>query len=416
VADSGNNRIRKIATDGTITTFAGTGTAATAGDIGPATLANLYQPVALAFDGSGNMYVAERAGNVVRKISPTGTITTVAGTGKVGAPSSEIGAATSQPLNAPQGLSWDSSGGLLIADSGNGRIRRLTADGTITTVAGTSVSGGTGDGGPATLAALRFPYGVAVDGFGNFYIADTSNNKVRQVGADGVIATVAGNGTAAFTGDGSPATAYSLNAPNAVLAGPNCSILIADTGNQRIRRVYTAVDYTITTSPAGLKVSVDGPVSDTPAVIGILPNVQHTLSAPSPQAGPAGTQYVLSASKQLSTTCGAPRGTASLSFQTQYSLNATAGAGGTISSAAAWQNAGAAVTLTATPASGFVFTGWTGDCTGTGACSLVMNGPKQVTASFARAANVQAGDTRAGVGAGRRVRQTVPPSRGGIAR
>jgi len=386
IADSANNRIRKIYVDGTVATVVGDGNAVTAGDLGPATASSLYQPVSIAFDTTGNLYIAERSGNVIRKVATTGTITTVAGTGKSGKPTSETGLATSQPLNTPQGVAWDPAGSLLIADSANSRIRRLTSDGMIATVAGSNVSGATGDGGQATAATLQFPYGVTADGNGNIFIADTSNNKIREIGADGIITTVAGTGVAGYTGDGSPATAFELNAPDFVMPGANCSVLIADTGNQRIRRLYPAVDYTINTSPAGLQVSVDGAVlGASPAVASLLPNTAHTIGAPSPQAGAAGTQYILPASQQVTPACASPRASVTLNFQTQYALTVTATAGGTVTTASPWQNSGASVTLTATPQTGYIFTGWTGACTGSGTCTVVMNGPKQVQATFATA-------------------------------
>ena len=254
IADWGNNRVRKVATSGIITTVAGTGDASTSGDSGKATSASIHEPAAVAVDDSGNLYIAEQLGNVVRKVTTAGIIRTVAGTRTAGVPLSQSGVATQQPLNQPQGVAWDPSGSLLIADTGNNFVRRLTSDGTITTIAGSRTTGGS-DGGPATSAILKGPYSAAADTYGNIYIADGGEAKIRLVGKDGIISTVAGNGSAGYNGDGSPATAYSLNTPNAVLPASGCSVLIADTANNRIRQLWPAVNYTIITNPAGLQVT-----------------------------------------------------------------------------------------------------------------------------------------------------------------
>jgi len=383
IADYGNNRVRRVNTSGIITTVAGNGNAYTDGDGGPATSASINGPAAVALDTSGNLYIAERSGHVVRKVSATGIISTVAGTGTAGAPGSETGVATQQNLYIPQGVFWDPSGSLLIADTGNNRIRRLTSDGTITTVAGSANSGFSGDGGPATAASLKGPYGVAADGNGNLYIADTSNQRIRQVGSDGTISTVAGSGTAGYNGDGSPATAYWVSSPYALLPVSNCSVLIADTQNQRMRQLFPATQYTILTSPSGLQVTFDGQLTATPAVISLMPGTQHVLAAPGPQNGSAGTQYVPSAAQTFTVPCGSSRTSAVLNFTTQYQLTVGADPGGGVTPGTSWQTAGATLTLNASAQTGFTFSGWEGDCTGTGSCNVAMNGPKNVKADFA---------------------------------
>ncbi len=148
--------------------------------------------VAAAADGSGNLYFLEETGQRVRVITPDVKISTYAGTGELGMPTSPTGIATSQPLNSPQGLAVDSSGALYIADTGNNIVRKVTRDGNITTVAGTGTAGYTGDGGPATSATLKGPTGIAVDSYGNLFIADSTNAGLREVGVDGIISTVAG--------------------------------------------------------------------------------------------------------------------------------------------------------------------------------------------------------------------------------
>jgi uncharacterized repeat protein (TIGR02543 family) len=381
VADSGNHRVRRIGTDGYIKTVAGDGSAETDGT-GAATAASLHEPVGVAVDDSGNLYISERLGHVIRKVGTDGFISTVAGTGAAGAPSSASGVATSQKLNQPQGILWTSNG-LLIADSGNNLIRRLFADGNIATIAGTRTALYTGDGGPAISATLHTPTAVATDSGGNVYVADSGNHVVRRIGTDGVIDTVAGDGTARYNGDGSPATAYSLNAPGAITGGSSCTLHIGDTSNKRIRELQAAIDYTISSSPSGLTVSFDGQAAVAPLTVSALPGTQHRVDAPSPQAGPSGTRYIAPAAQAIDVTCGTPRVAMSLNFGTQYSLAVASSEGGSVTSADAWQDQGATVSLQASPRTGYVFTGWEGDCTGAGICTLVMNGPRSVKANFA---------------------------------
>jgi sugar lactone lactonase YvrE len=239
IADTGNHRIRRVdATTGTITTVAGDGSSGFSGDGGPATSASLSQFYGVALDGSGNVYIADVANDRIRQVDVvTGTITTVAGDGSRGF-SGDGGRATAASLNAPTGVTVDSSGNLYIADSRNYRVRRVdVAAGIITTVAGNGIYGFSGDGGPATAASLSFPWGVALDGSGNLHIADTNNNRIRRVDASGIITTVAGDGIYGFSGDGGPATAASLRSPTGVALDGSGNLYIADTNNNRIRRV-----------------------------------------------------------------------------------------------------------------------------------------------------------------------------------
>ena len=403
IADTANNRVREVVNaDQDMITAAGTGTASTTGDGGVATNATLHTPAGVAVDGAGNLYISEQAGNVVRQVNPNGVITTVAGTGIAGPPGAETGVGINQNLSGPQGLAIDSSGALLIADSGNNRVRRLTSDGTITTIAGTGVSGYTGDGGPAVAATLRAPTGVYVDSAGNIYISDTSNYRIRRVDPSGNISTVAGNGSAGYNGDGSPATNYSLNGPSALVSTSACSVAIADSSNLRIRELSSGVNFTINSNPAGLLVSVGGqPAVATPFTAALQPGTQYGFTSPGPQGAGAGVQYVINSGQTLSTTCGASQTSFTVTFQTQYQVNVSSDPGGTVSPAAGFQNAGSSVTLTATPQSGFVFAGWEGDCSGTGTCTLQMSGPKNVKADFAPSAGLSPAVASGGVvGAG----------------
>ncbi len=382
IADTGNNRVRRVTTDGKISTVAGNGDTLTISDGFSATSGSLNVPVAVAVDSDGNLYIAEQSGHRVRKVGTDGLISTIAGTGTAGAPDAESGMGVNQKLNSPQGLAVETAGTLLISDTGNNRIRRLSADGIIKTVAGSRNYGSTGNGGPATSATLAGPTGISTDSAGNIYIADTSGSTIRRVGPDGIITTIGGTGVKGFTGDGSPATAYQLSAPAAVAVGTSCSVLVADTGNQRIRKIQTAVDFTILSVPDGLQISVDGQVSASPIAASWLPGTRHQLIAPSPQAGARGIRYLSTGSQTIDVTCGPARATATVSFLAQYALAVAVDDGGSVTPAAAWQDAGAAVTLQATAKSGYAFAGWEGSCSGTGACQLVMNAPKSVKAVF----------------------------------
>ncbi len=243
IADQLNNRIRKVSPDGTITTVAGKGTTGYSGDGSAATSAELYHPCGLALDSAGNLYIADAASNVIRKLSTSGTITTVAGNQTAGY-AGDGGAATSASLYEPLGVAVDAAGNIYIADSFNSRIR-MVANGTISTLAGNGFTGRSGDGGAATSASLNRPQGVTVDTAGNLYIADTDNHVVRKVAVDGTISTVAGNGTWGYSGDGGPATQAALFYPKSVAVDAAGNLYIVDTFNSRIRVV--AADGAITT-------------------------------------------------------------------------------------------------------------------------------------------------------------------------
>ena len=237
VSDSDNLRIRRISPNGMISTVAGNGMAGNAGDGGLAVKASLSNLTGVALDAAGNLYIADAHNMCVRKVTPGGIISTVAGTNGSQGFSGDGGPATSAQLNAPASVMF-SGGNLYIADSSNQRIRRVNANGTITTIAGNSVAAGfSGDGGLATNASLAFPLGMAMDSLGNLYFADANNNRVRRISPGGVITTVAGNGTGRFAGDAGPAAGASLNIPEDVAVDSAGNLLIADTGNNRVRKV-----------------------------------------------------------------------------------------------------------------------------------------------------------------------------------
>jgi sugar lactone lactonase YvrE len=249
IADLNNNRIRKVAAGtGVITTVAGNGTGSFSGDGAAATSAELKGPSGAAVDSAGNLYIADLSNNRIRKVAAsTGVITTVAGNGTAGF-SGDGGAAASAELLSPWGVAVDSAGNLYIADSGNDRIRKVAAStGMITTVAGNGALGFSGDGGPATSAELYAPRGVAVDSTGNLYIAESSNQRIRKVAAGtGIITTVAGNGTAGFSGDGGAATSAELDSPWSVAVDSAGNLYIAESFYSHIRKV-TASNGIITT-------------------------------------------------------------------------------------------------------------------------------------------------------------------------
>jgi NHL repeat len=243
-AEPFNATVRRVSPDGVLSAVAGTGAPGDSGDGGPAQSAQLRLPHAVAFTASGGLLIADTLNHRIRLVAADGTISTVAGTGVAGF-AGDGGPAAAGQLDAPRGLAALPDGGFLIADTGNQRIRRVLPDGTITTVAGSSVRGFAGDGGAATSGALASPFGVAPTRDGGFLIADTGNDRIRGVGPDGTLATLAGSGVRGFAGDGGPATAASLNQPHAVAPLPDGGFLLADTDNNRIRRV--GPDGTITT-------------------------------------------------------------------------------------------------------------------------------------------------------------------------
>ena len=281
IADSGNNRVRKVALDGTISTIAGTGpgignillppsfqTCAFSGDGGLATSANLCDPAQLAFDRAGSLYVADFGNARVRRISPEGIIATVAGSGQpapVGQSGGPIGYSPANPFSSGDGgpaihatfarlggAIFDAAGNLYVSDSGGNRIRKIAPDGTIATFAGTGQAGYSGDGGPASQATLFGAGPLAVDPKGDLYVI-TGDSRVRKITADGTIHLVAGTGTGVgldrAQGDGGPAVNATLNEPGGVAFDAQGNIYIADTSNARLRKIDTSGIITTIAGP-----------------------------------------------------------------------------------------------------------------------------------------------------------------------
>jgi hypothetical protein len=242
-----SNRIRKITPDGIVTTVAGSGIAGFAGDGGPATDAQLNHPTGVAVDAAGGILIADQHNYRIRRVDPSGTITTIAGTGIDGYGLGDGGPALQAGLDLPTTLALDAQGGILIAEMGERRIRRIDPDGTISTIAGDSGSGYDGDDKPATQASLTKPTGLAVTRTGDVLIADQGDQRVRRVDPSGVIHTIAGNGLQATTGDGGPASAATLSYPTSLLVDRSRRVLIAE--GSRVRSIER--DGTINTIAGG---------------------------------------------------------------------------------------------------------------------------------------------------------------------
>jgi sugar lactone lactonase YvrE len=254
-SDTGNNRIRMVASasSGVIQTVAGDGHDGFGGDGGPATRARLSHPSGIVIDKLGRLFIADTGNNRIRKVTSSGTISTYAGGGHRGDDCRESenpddgemgmravsrnGMGAGSTLCSPTGLALDSQGNLFVSDTGNNRVREISATGVTTTAAGIGSAGFSGDGGAATLARLNGPTGLAVDLLHDVVIADTFNNRIRQVSPSGTITTIAGTGDGGYNGDGKPATAAELAKPTGLGLNPTGVLFVSDTGNNRIRQI-----------------------------------------------------------------------------------------------------------------------------------------------------------------------------------
>jgi trimeric autotransporter adhesin len=358
IADSGNNVIRRIAGNGNISTYAGTGVFNFGGDNGPASKAALANPNCVRSDAAGNIFFADVAAGRIRKINATsGVITSVAGSNstQIG----DNGAATAAGLSAPNCVFIDAANSLFIADSGNNRIRKVDTNGIITTVAGTGKSGFSGDGGAATSAMLNQPNDMVADSAGNLYISDTGNARIRKVTPNGIITTVAGDGGFGVTGDGSVATSAEIGEVQGLAIDASGAIYFSDSYNNRVRKLTLQTvaepDFTLTSDAAGKTVAAGSSTTFTltlASLNGFAGNVNFsatgmtsgtvTFSPASPMFVAAGKAVVVTAT--ISIPAGTATGTQTIGFTTTsaalvhsvsatLSITATAPAGPVISAA-----------------------------------------------------------------------------------
>ncbi len=268
IADAYNARIRKVDTNGVVTTVAGNGTSGYSGAGGVATNVTLYYPYGVAADGAGNFFIADYGNNRIRKVDTNGFLTTVAGNGSNGY-SGDGGPATNAMLGFPQYLTVDGAGNILISDYNNHRIRRVDTNGLITTVAGTGTNGYSGDGGPATNAMMNYPMGVVVDRAGNLFISDYMNYRIRKVDTNGIITTVAGNGLSGRSGDGGMATNATIVNVGAVTVDGMGNLYLAEPGFNTVLKVDT---NGIITTVAGGAANLNDPGDGGPASLAALGN------------------------------------------------------------------------------------------------------------------------------------------------
>ena len=493
IADQGNQRIRKItAATGVITTVAGNGVQGYAGDKGPAEKAELNEPTSVTLDAADNIYIADSGNARIRKISAaTGVITTVAGNGTTGY-SGDGSLAIQAELSHPSSVALGGFGVIYIADGGNQRIRKvMTATGVISTVAGNGTAGYEGDGGVSTDALLSEPMGLAIDPLGNLFFADRGNGRIREIAfKTGTISTVAGSSVAGFSGDTGKAIAAELNGPTGVVLDAMGNLYIADSGNARIRKVKVSSGIITTLAgdgrtgssgdggpsadaevvPAGLAWDVIGnlyiadaengrvrlfggdyrvgrsvksksrlltPDTSCPSISGsaytnlpytggtwtltyyyeaannCVPNASSNESwlgflsntsscTPNPQIPPDNVTCTVSyqvlqnnaanRTATISLIDGDTYNIPILQYGTPEKLSVGVSGSGTVSSSPAGISCpstcsasfsdGAAVSLSATPASGYSFSGWSGACSGTGNCAFTISGATNVSASF----------------------------------
>src|ERR1700722_13658963 len=250
IADAGSNRIRMVDTSGIIHTFAGNGNNINTGDGGPAVNASLDTPSAIAFDPSGNLVIADTGNNEIRKVSPQGIITKVAGTGNA-AYDGDNGTVATAAFSAPAGVAVDHLGNIYISDTGNQRVRLLSTAGITSVIAGNGTKGSFGDGRQANTSEVSNPGGLLFDTAGNLYIADIGNDRVRRIAPNGVISNYAGSGTVGAAGDGGYAIAANLNLQG-IGIDPQNNLIIADGANYRVRFVTASNGFITTIGGTGL--------------------------------------------------------------------------------------------------------------------------------------------------------------------
>jgi sugar lactone lactonase YvrE len=355
IADALNDVIEKVTPGGTLSIFAGTGHGGLPA-AGPATSSNLNHPDGVAVDSSGNVYIADTINDVIEKVTPSGTLSIIAGTPGHHAPPTP-GPATSSSLNHPAGVTVDSSGNVYIADTINNEVEKVTSGGTLSIIAGTGTSGAPTPG-PATSSDLSNPSGVAVDSTGNVYIADTSNNEVEKVTSGGTLSIFAGTGTSGPPTAG-PATSSDLAGPSGVAIDSTGNVYIADQGNQRADKV----------TPTGTLSIVAGAGNQAPPTPG--PAISSGLHAPETLAVDRfGNLYIADSGNN---DVDEVFGVASALDPTAISLSCAPTAfstGAATSCTATVSDTAAAAPLTPTGSVSFASSPSSGTFTGSGACQL----------------------------------------------
>lgn len=237
IADGANKRVRKVNTSKIISTIAGIGIDGYSGDGGNATSAEISWSRGLTTDNLGNLYIIDNGNNCIRKINTSGIISTFAGDGWPFGYSGDGGLATLAKLHGPCGITTDAFGNVYISDLGNHCIRKINSLGIISTIAGTGVSGFSGDGGNAIMAQLSFPKGLKIDALGNLYIGDSGNHRIRKINSSGIITTIAGNGNDIYSGDGVLAISAELRDPNSIALDWANNIFFTDEGSHTVRKI-----------------------------------------------------------------------------------------------------------------------------------------------------------------------------------
>jgi uncharacterized protein (TIGR03437 family) len=278
----GNYKVWKVSAAGVLSTFAGTGIPSYSGDGGAPTAAQLSGPSGVAVAATGLVYISDTQNQRVRAVPAGGSISTLAGTGTAGF-NGDIALPRTAQLNLPHGLAADTLGNWYVADTANNRIRKVQPGGNLFTIAGNGNASYFGDGGPATMGSVNQPQGVAVDAAGNVYIADTLDHAVRKVTPDGAIHTLAGTGNPGYSGDGGPANKARLSLPSAVAVDANGNIYVADTGNNEVRRIDPAGTIT-TVDTGGLLSGPRGVAVDRAGNVYIADTGNHRVRRVSPGA------------------------------------------------------------------------------------------------------------------------------------
>jgi sugar lactone lactonase YvrE len=252
ISDYGNNRIRKVAPSGTITTIAGNGASGFYGDGGQATSAAIRSPKGITMDPSGNIVFSDCGNNRIRKVNmTTGIITTIVNSGGTSGFSGDGGPATAAQTGFPDGLTYDMSGNLYFADATNCRVRKVDPSGVINTIAGGTVCWVGGDGGPASASTLQGPSDVVVDGSGNIFIADEGANRVRKINTSGIITTISGSAVLGYTGDGGPSSAAKLYYPHALCTDASGNVYLTDQYNNVVRKINSVTGIITTIAGNG---------------------------------------------------------------------------------------------------------------------------------------------------------------------